>query len=121
MVQCRTPTGTPTSPIPGVFVGVRPPTRNARTCRNSTPTNTDEPIAWIWGSSGRVFKPCQLLTCGMWESQPLTDNQIELQPAWSHRSWREWHDRLASCWPADFYGHRLCIDNDRESTGIVEV
>jgi hypothetical protein len=41
----RTPTGTPTSPIPGVFVGVRRPTRNARTCRNSTPTNTDGPIA----------------------------------------------------------------------------
>ena len=54
-----TPTDTPTSPIPGVFVGVRRPTRNARTCRNSTPTNTDGPIARIWGSSGRRFKSCQ--------------------------------------------------------------
>ena len=54
-----TPTGTPTSPIPGVFVGVRQPTRNARTCRNSTPTNTGGPLAWIWGSSGRRFKSCQ--------------------------------------------------------------
>ena len=33
-----------------------------------------------WGSSGRVFKPCQLLTCGMWESQLLTDNQIDCSP-----------------------------------------
>src|SRR5271166_1456725 len=54
-----TATGTPTSPIPGVFVDVRRPTRNARTCRNSTPTNTDGPIARIWGSSGRRFKSCQ--------------------------------------------------------------
>jgi hypothetical protein len=57
-----------------------------------TPAHVCEHAAIDWGSSGRVFKPCQLLTCGMWESQLLTDNQSELKPAWSHRSWREWHD-----------------------------
>ena len=57
--QGGTPTGTPTSPISAVSMYVRRRTGNARTCRNSTPTNTHGPLACIWGSSGRRFKSCQ--------------------------------------------------------------
>ena len=42
---------------------------------SEAPGNTRIQLMADWGSSGRVFKPCQLLTCGMWESQLLTDTK----------------------------------------------
>ena len=40
-----------------------------------------------------------------------------MQPTWSHRSWREWHDQLASCWPAStvIVYSSIMIENRPES------
>src|SRR5262245_61228671 len=55
----RTPTRTPTGPIPRVSVAVRRCAETAVTCTDRASTHTCEHRYFDWGSSGRRFKSCQ--------------------------------------------------------------